>query len=86
MPLAQIKGIEIEALTDYIWQNRNSDLTLKKVLDTAEYKNVLDLFKDKFAFLLKEAVKQMIVDLRDVENFKLGVEVPDMNIMDIIDG
>jgi hypothetical protein len=86
MPLAQIKGVEVEALTDYIWQNRNSDLTLKKVLDTAEYKNVLDLFKDKFAFLLKEAVKQMIVDLRDVANFKLGVEVPDMNIMDIIDG
>ena len=28
----------------------------------------------------------MIVDLRDVEKFKLGVEVPDMNIMDIIDG
>jgi hypothetical protein len=44
------------------------------------------LFKDKYAFLLKEAVKQMIVDLRDVEKFKLGVEVPGMKIMDIIAG
>jgi hypothetical protein len=56
------------------------------VLDRVEYKNVLCLFKENFAFLLREAVKQMIVDLRDVEKFKLGVEVPDMNIMDIIDG
>jgi hypothetical protein len=43
------------------------------VSDTLEYKNVLNLFKEKFAFLLKEAVKQMIVDLLDVEKFKLGV-------------
>jgi hypothetical protein len=36
--------------------------------------------------LLKEAVKQMIVDLIDVEKFKLGVEVEGMHTMDIIDG
>jgi hypothetical protein len=46
----------------------------------------LQLFKDKYAFLVREAVKQMIVDLLDVDHFKLGVKAEDFHIMDIIDG
>ena len=53
--------------------------------ETQEYKDVLQLFKDKYAFLLREAVKQMIVDLLDVEKFKLGVKVEGMFTMDIVD-
>lgn len=86
MPQATIKGVEVEALTDYIWENRENDLTFYKVSQTEEYKNVQQLFKDKYEFLLKEAVKQMIVDLLDVEKFKLDVEVEGMHTMDIIDG
>ena len=36
--------------------------------------------------MLEESVKQMLVDLLDVRNFKLGVQVKNMFIMDIIDG
>lgn len=85
MPQAQIQGEEVEKLTDYIWANRKNDLTIKKVSETQEYKDVLQLFKDKYAFLLREAVKQMIVDLLDVEKFKLGVKVEGMFTMDIVD-
>jgi hypothetical protein len=41
MPQAQIEGEEVEALTDYIWLNRKNDLTIKKVSETQEYKDVL---------------------------------------------
>jgi len=36
--------------------------------------------------LLKESIRQMLVDLLDVSKFKLGVEVEGMYILDIIDG
>jgi hypothetical protein len=29
MPQAQITGVEVEALTDYIWENRKNDLSIK---------------------------------------------------------
>ena len=87
MPQAQIQGEEVEALTDYIWLNRKNDLTIEKVSKTDVYKNVLELFNAKYAFLLTEAVKQMIFDLTYVDKFNLGVKVECLqNIMDIIDG
>jgi hypothetical protein len=36
--------------------------------------------------LLKESVRQMLVDLLDYPKFKLGVKVEGMFTMDIIDG
>jgi hypothetical protein len=57
------------------------------VSKTDAYKNVFELFKEKYAFLLTEAVKQMIFDLNYVDKFNLGVKVECLeNIMDIIDG
>jgi hypothetical protein len=45
------------------------------VSKTDVYKNVLELFNAKYAFLLTEAVKQMIFDLTYVDKFNLGVKV-----------
>jgi hypothetical protein len=45
----------------------------------------MTLFKADYLFLLDEAIKQMIVDVQEVKNFKLGDEQGD-KVMDILDG
>jgi len=61
-PSAKLKDPTIIELTNYIWNNRNSKLTLQIIESTNEYKACCDRFKD-WGELIKEAVKDMLADL-----------------------
>ena len=39
---------------------------------TEEYKQVCKLYKPDYQFLLQEAVKQMIIDVKGIEDYKTG--------------
>ena len=70
----------ISALLDYIWNHHqerkrmsNEDLktkylSLKDLKKTDEYKNVLGLFKEKYAPLIEEVAKKMIYDVVEYES------------------
>jgi len=68
-PWAVIKGPEITALIDFIWYNRKEILTLNLIMRTNLYKEVASKFKADYRFLLDEAIKQMIVDVNNIENY-----------------
>lgn len=57
MPRALIKGPQISALTDLLWDYRDRQMTLKDVEVTEEYKQACQMFKHDYLFLLQEAVK-----------------------------
>ena len=71
-PQAQIKGAAISALTDYMWENRDRPMTIQEVEATDEYKDACQLYKPDYQFLLQEAVKQMIIDVKGVESYQMG--------------
>jgi hypothetical protein len=71
-PQAKIKGAAISALTDYMWENRERAMTIQEVEATDEYKHACQLYKPDYHFLLKEAVKQMIIDVKNIDEYKLG--------------
>ena len=54
---ASIKGKEVEALTDYIWEHRKEVLMIRAIKKTPEYKNCDALFRDEYKSILEEAVK-----------------------------
>jgi hypothetical protein len=39
------------------------------VEETEEYKQACQLYKPDYQFLLQEAVKQMIIDVKGIENY-----------------
>ena len=71
-PQAQIKGAAISALTDYMWENRDRPMTIQEVEATDEYKDACLLYKPDYQFLLQEAVKQMIIDVKGIESYQMG--------------
>ena len=40
--------------------------------ETEEYKQACQLYKPDYQFLLQEAVKQMIIDVKGIENYQMG--------------
>ena len=72
-PQAQIKGAAISKLTDYMWRNRDDRaMTIQEVEATEEYKQACQMYKPEYQFLLKEAVKQMIIDVNEIEKYQVG--------------
>ena len=66
LPQASLTDPTIEKLIKFIWENRDSNLTLNKVECSDQYKSCCKHFSS-WEFLIKEAVKDM---LADVKNFK----------------
>lgn len=67
-------------MLDYIWNHRQERkrmsgddlkspyLSLRVLKKTDEYKNVLGLFKEKYAPLIEEVAKKMIYDVVEYES------------------
>lgn len=82
-PTTVIKHAHIRALTDYIWQNKTKNLTLKTIKGEAIYEECAKTFKN-YQKLLDEAIKAMLLDLKDfdkenyvVKDGKIGYEDQD---------
>ena len=54
---ASIKGKQVEALTDYIWEHRKEVLMIRAIKKTTEYKDCEALFREEYKTILEEAVK-----------------------------
>ncbi|XP_065682686.1 uncharacterized protein LOC136085794 isoform X1 [Hydra vulgaris] len=90
-PLARIKNSCITDLTKYIWSHRKENLTLKHMKSTSEYQACC-LYLKEWAFLLTEAVKDMLADVKEfkhdyiVKNDKLAYKEQDGVSFDIVYG
>ena len=47
-------------------------MTIQEVEATEEYKQACQMYKPEYQFLLKEAVKQMIIDVNEIEKYQVG--------------
>jgi hypothetical protein len=47
-------------------------MTIQEVEATDEYKDACQLYKPDYQFLLQEAVKQMIIDVKGIESYQMG--------------
>jgi len=67
-PCTFLKDPTIGALTDWIWKSwRSSAINLNLIKKTAEYQNCLNRF-GHWKVLIKEAVKNMLFDLKEYES------------------
>jgi hypothetical protein len=55
-----------------MWDNRDRAMTIEEVEATEEFKQACQLYKPDYQFLLQEAVKQMIIDVKGIENYQTG--------------
>lgn len=67
-PSTEIKHPSVSYLIDYIWSKRNERIKINEVRQTEEYKASIEIFNTKYAYLLDEAVKDMICDVVEVDN------------------
>ena len=64
-PIVTLKE-KVKQLTDFIWINRNNELTIEKVKKSNEFAACCEKYKE-WEFLIKEAVKNMIIDVNAFE-------------------
>lgn len=74
-PLAELEDDTVYNLLEYIWKNRNNqnELILKNIMSTAVYKACCMRFAD-WDFLIQEAVKAMIIDVKSFEQLDYVVQ------------
>ena len=47
-------------------------MTIQELEATEEYRQACQLYKPDYQFLLQEAVKQMIIDVKEIEKYQVG--------------
>jgi hypothetical protein len=57
----------VAKLIDHIWSLRESKPTFSQIKTSQEYTNCKEIFKPEYAFLLDEAIKEMICDISDYD-------------------
>ena len=73
-PSTSIKSNEISQLTDFIWQNRYSVTTLKRLQQTDIYKQIQNMFKEKWMLYVDRQIKKMINDSKNMKGFDYVVK------------
>ncbi len=66
-PVAPLKDQTITDLMNYIWSQRNKPLSLKSLEARPEYQACMNKFNG-WEFLIKEAVKDILADLKDFQH------------------
>ncbi|CAF3988523.1 unnamed protein product, partial [Rotaria sordida] len=65
-PLANLRDPTITSLINFIWTQRNDELSLSRIKDTNEYKNCCKIFPN-WEILIDEAIKDLIYDVKSFE-------------------
>jgi len=80
-PSVNIRDATITQLLDWIWENRNNRLNIALVKASAQYQACLTRFKD-YGFLIEEAVKDMLFDLREYPSHQYIVKEDKIGYID----